>query len=102
MQNNAKIPFWIQPDELQELTVVIGNLLDSHQVQDSEKSLAMEIHHELGVAFTRFEHARIPSGRLQQVLNVSESALPVHFSADEVAFLQSLSLSKNLQDHLNE
>lgn len=102
MGNNAKLPFWVQPEELQELTVVVGNLLDSKNLSEEERNLVMEIHHELGVAYTRFQHARIPSGRLQQVLNVSESALPVHFSPDEVTFLQKLSLSKDLQEHLNE
>lgn len=102
MQYNARLPFWIQPEELTELTNTVGNILDSSSLNETDRTVAMEINHELGVAFTRFVHARIPAGRLQQALNVSESALPVHFSADEVVFLQRLPLSKNLQERLNE
>lgn len=102
MQNNARLPFWISSSEINEISYLLGNLIDSGKLSLEERSIAMDISQELGVATTRFSHSRIPANLLQQALNVPNHEIPLHLSEGEIQFLQNLDIPKRFKGILNE
>lgn len=102
MQNKARLPFWISSSEISEISSLLGNLIDSGKLNVEERNIAMDISQELGVATTRFSHSRIPANLLQHALNVPNQEIPLHLSASEIDFLQTLDIPKRFKGILNE
>lgn len=102
MQSNARLPFWVSSNDINELNSILGNLLDSNLVKQQERDIAMQISQEIGVATTRFSHSRIPANLLQHALNVSSQDIPLHFSKEEVEFIQTLDIPPQLRSALDD
>lgn len=102
MQNNARLPFWISAPEINEISYLLGNLLDSGLLSVEDRNIAMDISQELGVATTRFAHSRIPANLLQHALNVSTHEIPLHLSENEIEFLKKLEIPLRFKGLLNE
>jgi len=83
--NEPKIPYWLSPKELQSLS----EIMRKEEIKGDE---AEGIRNEIGVAHIRAKTSRISTNTLIVVLGLSKGSIPLHFSDNEVTFLQNLEL----------
>lgn len=82
---DPKVPYWLSPKELQSLSEIMRR-------EEIQGDLAEGIRNEIGVAHIRAKTSRISTNTLIVVLGLSKGSIPLHFSDNEVTFLQNLDL----------